>query len=90
MAALLDRVTVTAEDSLGKVMFGFPLDWLAQDRSASRPPLPAAMAPTSPWENPTSVELGPLLADVLVIYAVLVAGWFIARTLVRRFGGGAR
>ena len=39
--------------------------------------------------NPTSVELGPLMVDVLVVYVVLVIGWFVARIVVRRFRGEA-
>jgi hypothetical protein len=70
-------------------VFGYPLGWLAQDQSRYDQPFPWNTSFTSPWENPTSVELGPLMIDVLVVYAVLVVGWFVARIVVRRFRGEA-
>ena len=84
IAALVDRPTVTAHGALGRVTFGYPLGWLAQDQTALDPSLPARLSPTSPWENPTSVTFGPLLVDVLVIYAVLLVVWLVGRWLLRR------
>ena len=69
--------------------FGYPFDWLAQNRTASDPPFPATLSPASPWENPTSVALGRLLVDVLVVYAVLVVGWFVGRSAMRRIRAAA-
>jgi hypothetical protein len=89
IAALFDHVTVAAQDGLSRVVFGYPLGWLAQDQSGHSPPFPANTSFISPWENPTSVELGPLMVDVLVVYAILVGGWFFARMVVRRFRGEA-
>ena len=89
VVALFDHVTVANLDGLSRVAFGYPLKWLTQDQSALDPPFPARTSPASPWENPTSVEVGPLIVDVLVVYAVLVTGWFVARIVIGRFRGVA-
>jgi hypothetical protein len=61
---------------------------LAQDRTASDPSFPAELAPASPWENPTHVAMGPLLVDVLVVYVVLLMGWYVGRSILRVIRNG--
>lgn len=70
-------------------MFGYPLDWLAQNQTTLDPPFPARLSPASPWENPTSVAFGPLLVDVLVVYVVLVVGWLVGRSALRAIRSSA-
>lgn len=79
VAAFVDRATVTAQGAMGRAMFGYPLNWLAQNQTSADPPFPATLSPGSPWENPTSVALGPLVLDVLIVYVVLLVGWFVGR-----------
>jgi hypothetical protein len=90
LAALIDRTTVTSHEALGRVMFGYPLDWLAQNQTAMDPPFPATLSPASPWENPTSFALGPLIVDVLVVYAVLLVIWLVGRSVPRWIRAAAR
>jgi len=40
---------------------------------------------SSPWDYPPSVSVVPLIFDVLVVYALLLAGWFVARRTGRLF-----
>ncbi len=83
VAALNDFATVTGREALGRVMFGYPLNWLAQNQTTLDPPFPATVSPASPWENPTSVAFGPLLVDVLAVYGLLLVGWFVGRSAFR-------
>lgn len=75
----MEDVTVRRHEDLKHVMFGFPLDWLAQDQSALSPPFPHEMSFGSPLENPTNVAFGPLIADLLIVYVVLLAVVLIGR-----------
>lgn len=84
MTALRDSAVVTGEKGLRSVSFGRPLDWLTQDQSAHDPPFPHRATPNSPWENPTGVDVLPFLVEVLGVLAVLVAGWLVVGSLVRR------
>jgi hypothetical protein len=84
MATFIDRAWVTGHGGLARVTFGYPLGWLAQNQTALDPSFPARLSPAAPWENPTSVAFGPLLVDVLVVYAVLLVGWFVGRSILRR------
>jgi hypothetical protein len=83
VVSLADRVSVTSHDGLGRVNFGRPFGWLSQDQSGLDPPrFPMVVRLASPWENPTHAALLPLVLDVLVVYAVLMAlllGWRAAR-----------
>lgn len=82
-AALIDRATVKNQEELGRVAFGYPLRWLAQNQTNLDPSFPANLSPASPWENPTSVAFGPLCGDVLVVYVLLLVGWFAGRSVLR-------
>ncbi|WP_248580941.1 hypothetical protein [Nocardioides sp. InS609-2] len=82
-SVLLDRVTVASGEALGHLGFGFPMTWLVQDQSALSPPYPTDLSPASPWENPTSVAIGPLVVDALVAYVLLVGGWLISHPVLR-------
>ena len=76
---LFDRVTVASHAALARLTFGHPLAWLSQDQSSLEPPIPATMRFVSPWEHPASVALVPLLLDVLIACAVLLAGLLAVR-----------
>ena len=62
-----------------------------QDQSSYGPPLLTHLGLSSPWENPTSVSLGAVLVDVLVVFAVVSAVVLLAAALmialVRRRAG---
>jgi hypothetical protein len=83
LSALIDHATVTGRAGLTRVMFGYPLDWLAQDQTRLDQPFPVKLSPGSPWENPTSVASGPLIFDVLVVYSVFLLAWFVGRAILR-------
>jgi hypothetical protein len=65
-------------------MFGYPLDWLVQDQSRLDPSFPETIPSGSPWENPTSVAIWPLVIDVLVAYVGLLLALFLGRMVLRR------
>ena len=90
LVALIDRATVTTHSGLGRVMFGYPLGWLTQDQTTLDPSFPVRLSPASPWENPTSVVVVPLLIDVLGVFALLLVGWLVGRSLLRRIRAAAR
>jgi hypothetical protein len=90
MAALVDRATVTGQGALGQVAFGYPRGWLYQNRTGLDPSFPAQVRAASPWENPTRVAPGPLIGDVLIVYAVLLVGWFAGRSVLRRIRAAVR
>ena len=69
-----DRVTEPAERASNEL--GLPLAWIEQDQSARDAPLPSNSGLASPWENPTDVSVGALLANVALTalaLAVLLA-----------------
>ena len=82
--ALVDGATATSTQELHRLAFGMPQDWLIQNQEAYDPPYPYAASPASPWENPTSVALAPLVVDVLGVLAVLVVVWLGVRLALRR------
>jgi len=86
VAVFFEHVTVKRQEDLGRVTFGFPLDWLVQDQSTRSPPFPWEASVASPWEHPTHVAFVPLVADLLFAYAVLLAavffGWLVFRSVI--------
>jgi hypothetical protein len=77
--ALIDHDTTASRSGLARVTFGLPLDWLVQDQSSLDPPFPWNATFISPWENPVSVALFPVVFGGIAVYAVLLAGLFVVR-----------
>lgn len=68
---LIDHDSVANKRDLASVDLGLPMPWLHQDQSVYSPPLPAHLGPVSPWNNPTSISLGTLLADVALAFLAM-------------------
>ena len=80
---MFEDATATERGSRHRwLVFGWPLVWVQQDHSSYEPPLPMRLGLSSPWENPTSVSLGSVLVDVLVVFAVLSAVVLLAAALM--------
>jgi hypothetical protein len=75
----LDEDRVASKHDQASVGLGLPMRWLHQDQSAYDPPLPTQLGPASPWENPTSISFGTLMADVVVVFlaVALVLGLLV-------------
>ena len=90
VTALTDQVLASRKADLRSVDFGWPLVWVHQDQSSYDPPFPTQLSLSSPWENPTSVSLGAVLADVLFVFAVsavvLLAAVLMITRVRRRVG----
>lgn len=90
VTALTHQVLVSSRADLRSVEFGWPLVWVQQDQSSYDPPFPTQLSLSSPWENPTSVSLGAVLADVLFVFAVsavvLLAAVLMVTRVRRRLG----
>lgn len=80
---LVDRVTVRTAGDLGSVHLGLPCAWVHQEQGVD-PPLPWRAGLLSPWEHPTTLSVLPLLADLVLVGAVVVAAWWLGRRGVRR------
>jgi hypothetical protein len=82
--ALYDQVVVTTRHEQASVAFGEPMPWLVQDQTVYDPPVPDTVGVSSPWENPTSVEALPLLADLAIAGTPLAAAYLIFLMVRRR------
>lgn len=82
--ALLDHVTVAGPAGVASVRFGLPFGWLAQNQSSLDPRFPFDATFVSPWEYPTSVAVGPLALNVLVVYSLLAVGLIVVRAIRHR------
>ena len=80
---LVDRVTVRTAGELASVRLGLPFAWVQQEQTID-PPLPWRAGLLSPWEHPTTLSVLPLLADLVLVGAVLGAAWWRGRRGVRR------
>ena len=79
---LSDQDGVASRKELASVDLGMPMPWLHQDQSGYDPPLPDQLGPASPWENPTSISLGVLLADVAMVFVILtLVLWLLAAAI---------
>jgi hypothetical protein len=81
--AFFDRVAVVNREDLGGVTFGTPFGWLMQDQNSMSPPFPHEQTFVSPWEHPTGVAFGPLIADFLIVCVVLLMVGFVGRLVLR-------
>lgn len=89
--ALADHDSVSVQDhrALAHVGFGEPWPWIRQDLTGTdpTPSYPLETTVGSPTDNPTSISLGPLLADLGVALPVvglaLGALWRLALLLWR-------
>ena len=82
---LVDHSTVVARSGLVYIGFGVPLVWLKQDQSSLDPSFPMNATFISHWGFPASVSVVPLLLDVLVVYALLLAGLLVFGRIGRSF-----
>lgn len=76
--AFLTRVTAESHDDLASLRFGAPIAWVAQDQGGTDPPTyPLEVRMQSPWAHPTAIEPLPFVANVIIIFALVIgAVWF--------------
>ena len=67
MSPFFSKSSVSNYDDLKNAAFGFPFAFVNQDLSSFDPPFPYVMSISSPWENPTSINLLSLIASLLVV-----------------------
>jgi hypothetical protein len=80
-----DEVTVGSRAELAHVELGRPWPVLVQDQAVCRdPPLPTSVVLDSYLECPVRLHRGPLVAQVLLIWAVLAGVLGTALLVVRR------
>ena len=70
---MFDRNTVVGKVDQRSVEFGVPLAWVHQDQTLYDPPFPWQARLSSPMESATSVSLGALLINVLVLVTIVTA-----------------
>lgn len=69
---LVDYDEVGRKSDMASIDLGLPIPWVHQDQSSSDPGVLSSRGLASPWENPTSASFGPFLADVALIFVVLL------------------
>jgi hypothetical protein len=77
LLAFTDSVQVAGDPEMGQVTFGTPFGWLTQDQSALDPPFPWRAEFVSPWEHPVTVDLLPLLANLILLMGALICVWLV-------------
>ncbi|MCL8025915.1 hypothetical protein [Nocardioides bruguierae] len=70
---LLDDDDVVRESDMASIDLGLPMPWLHQDQTGYDPSVLSSRGMVSPWENPTSASVGYFLADVALLFVVLLA-----------------
>jgi len=69
---LVDLDDVARTSDMASIDLGLPVPWVHQDQSGLDPAGLSSRGLASPWEHPTSVSYGPLLADVALLLVVLL------------------
>jgi hypothetical protein len=82
--ALTDTVQVAGESEQSQVTFGAPFGWLTQGQSALDPPFPWKAELVSPWEHPVTVDMLPLLANLILFTGALIGVWLVLASLWAR------
>lgn len=81
ISPFMSKVTVQSAEELKNVTFGFPLPFVSQDQSQYDPPFPYDASLASPWENPTTIDIGAFLLSVIIVNFL---GAFVFRALDNR------
>jgi hypothetical protein len=83
--ACADTARATSRDALRSLRFGRPMNWLIQNQTSMDPPsYPRDQPFSSPWENPVTIDVPPLLLNFTLALVILVGLWLAIRVLVSR------
>jgi hypothetical protein len=67
ISPFLTKDTIQSAEELKSVSFGFPWPFVIQDQSQYDPPFPYDASFASPWENPTTIDIGTFIFSLFFV-----------------------